>query len=163
MQSLFWRGTLLLLFTCAVCSDADLPLPSEQAARDKWTDVLNTVWLTAKPRIAFCLGEKETSVVKTVLESFPDPLPTEPEADPVCSNATRLARHFCGPKSLMEYYKVSCNHCHLVIKQCSACQPANMLSLAAKCCLKTLLIRISAAKIIQVLTCCWCTAVSAAH
>ena len=101
------RSCLLLFAACFACAAPDLPIPEDQAARDKWAEVLDTVWSTAKPHVAFCLGNKEAGVVKTVLESFPDPLPTESAAEPVCSNVSQLARQFCGPKSLMEYYKVA--------------------------------------------------------
>lgn len=94
----------VLLPAVGVVSDTLVPEP----ARKAWDEVLNAVWLKAKPRVAFCLGEGEAGVIRTMLESFPDPLPTEPADDPVCSNATRLAEHLCGPKSLMEYYKVRC-------------------------------------------------------
>lgn len=92
----------VLLPTIGVASAIPVPQP----ARKAWDEVLNAVWLKAKPRVAFCLGEGEAGVIRTMLESFPDPLPTEPADDPVCSNATRLGEHLCGPKSLMEYYKV---------------------------------------------------------
>lgn len=102
------RKLLLVLFvllpTVSVVSDTPVP----ETAREAWDKVLNSVWSKAKPRVAFCLGDGEAGVIKTMLESFPDPLPTEPAGDPVCSNATRLGEHLCGPKSLMEYYKVYC-------------------------------------------------------
>ena len=102
------QQTVLLLVALAFASAVpDLPLPATAAVRDTWDKVVNLAWLTAKPHVAFCLGEKEQRVLKTMLESFPDPLPTEPADDPVCSNATELGKHLCGPKSLMEYYKVS--------------------------------------------------------
>lgn len=102
------QQTFLLLVALAFASAVpDLPLPATAAVRDTWDKVVNLAWLTAKPHVAFCLGEKEQRVLKTMLESFPDPLPTEPADDPVCSNATELGKHLCGPKSLMEYYKVS--------------------------------------------------------
>lgn len=94
---------LVLLPIFGVKSDVPVPEPARQA----WDQVLNAVWLKAKPRVAFCLGEAEAGVIKTMLGSFPNPLPTEPAHDPVCSNATRLGEHLCGPKSLMEYYKVN--------------------------------------------------------
>ena len=93
---------LVLLPIVGVVSDTPVP----ETARKAWDQVLDSVWLKAKPRVAFCLGEGEAGVIRTMLESFPDPLPTEPAGDPVCSNATRLGEHLCGPKSLMEYYKV---------------------------------------------------------
>ena len=96
---------LLLVLLPVLGVDSDVPIP--EPARQAWDEVLNAVWLKAKPRVAFCLGEGRAGVLKTMLESFPDPLPTEPANDPVCSNATRLGRHLCGPKSLMEYYKVN--------------------------------------------------------
>jgi hypothetical protein len=103
------RQRFLLLFVGIATATAapDLPIPATGAVRDIWDKVVNSAWLTAKPRIAFCLGEKEAGVLKTMLDSFPDPLPTEPAEDPVCSNATELGKHLCGPKSLMEYYKVN--------------------------------------------------------
>lgn len=97
---------LLLVLLPVVGVVSEIPVP--ETARKAWDQVLNSVWSHAKPRIAFCLGEGEAGVVRTMLESFPDPLPTEPAGDPVCSNATRLGEHLCGPKSLMEYYKVYC-------------------------------------------------------
>lgn len=94
----------VLLPTVGVASDILVP----ETARKAWDEVLNSVWLKAKPHVAFCLGDREPGVIRTMLESFPDPLPTEPADDPVCSNATRLGEHLCGPKSLQEYYKVQC-------------------------------------------------------
>lgn len=99
---------LVLLPVLGVHSSVPIPEPARQA----WDEVLNAAWLKAKPRVAFCLGEGRAGVLKTMLESFPDPLPTEPANDPVCSNATRLGRHLCGPKSLMEYYKVMSTTSH---------------------------------------------------
>ncbi len=103
------RQRFLLLFVgvATVTAAPDLPIPATGAVRDIWDKIVDSAWLTAKPRIAFCLGEKEAGVLKTMLDSFPDPLPTEPAEDPVCSNATELGKHLCGPKSLMEYYKVN--------------------------------------------------------
>lgn len=80
--------------------------PAPPSARDAWDRVLDQVWLKAKPRISFCLGESEAGVYNTVLESFPKPLPTGPSDDGVCNNLAEVGRHLCGPKSLMEYYKV---------------------------------------------------------
>ncbi|DBA93404.1 TPA: hypothetical protein ACH3X2_003674 [Trebouxia sp. C0005] len=100
----FW---LLVVSIATATAASDLPTPATGAVRDIWDKVVNSAWLTAKPRIAFCLGEKEARVLKTMLDSFPDPLPTEPAEDPVCSNVTELGKHLCGPKSLMEYYKVN--------------------------------------------------------
>ena len=104
MQSAKQLLRLLLVLLPIVGVVCDVPVPAP--ARKAWDQVLNTVWLKAKPRVAFCLGEGEAGVIKTMLESFPDPLPTEPAGDPVCSNATKLGEHLCGAKSLMEYYKV---------------------------------------------------------
>ena len=95
---------LLLVLLPIVGVVSDIPVP--ETARKAWDQVLNSVWSQAKPRVAFCLGEGEAGVIRTMLESFPDPLPTEPAGDQVCSNATRLGKHLCGPKSLMAYYKV---------------------------------------------------------
>ena len=103
------RQRFLLLFVgvATVTAAPDPPIPATGAVRDIWDKVVESAWLTAKPRIAFCLGEKESGVLKTMLDSFPNPLPTEPAEDRVCSNATELGKHLCGPKSLMEYYKVN--------------------------------------------------------
>ena len=101
---------LVLVFLPVLGVHSGVPIP--EPARQAWDEVLNAVWLKAKPRVAFCLGEGRAGVLKTMLESFPDPLPTEPANDPVCSNATRLGRHLCGPKSLMEYYKVKSTASH---------------------------------------------------
>ena len=95
---------LLLLVVPLFATAADVPIP--EPAREAWDKIIDAVWLKAKPRVAFCLGEGEAGVLKTMVESFPNPLPTEPADDPICSNATRLGEHLCGPKSLMEYYKV---------------------------------------------------------
>lgn len=95
---------LLLVVLPFLAAAADVPIP--EPAREAWDKIISAAWLKAKPRVAFCLGEGEAGVIKTMVESFPNPLPTEPADDPVCSNATRLGEHLCGPKSLMEYYKV---------------------------------------------------------
>ena len=95
---------LVIVLLPYLVAAADVPIP--EPAREAWNKVLNALWLKAKPQVAFCLGEGEAGVIKTMLESFPNPLPTEPADDAVCSNATRLGQHLCGPKSLMEYYKV---------------------------------------------------------
>lgn len=107
MRALPQRLFVLLLLLYAATAAPELPTPGTGLARDTWDKVLNAAWLAAKPHVAFCLGENEPGVLKTMLASFPDPLPTEPAEDPVCSNDTELVKHLCGPKSLMEYYKVS--------------------------------------------------------
>lgn len=106
MRALRQQLLVLLVIFSAANAAPDLPAPATGAARDIWDKALNAAWLTAKPHVAFCLGEKEAGVLKAVLDSFPNPLPTEPAGDPVCSNATELGKHLCGPKSLMQYYKV---------------------------------------------------------
>lgn len=97
------RSCLLCL---ALCIGYGSALPGLPATRDAWDRVLDQVWLKAKPRISFCLGESEAGVYSTVLDSFPKPLPTGPPGDAVCNNLAEVGRHLCGPKSLMEYYKV---------------------------------------------------------
>lgn len=84
-----------------------LAAPVPPRANDAWDQVLDQAWLKAKPRISFCLGESESGVYNTILQSFPKPLPTTLSSeDAVCSNIAEVGRHLCGPKSLMEYYKV---------------------------------------------------------
>lgn len=100
------RSCLLCLLASCLSCGYGLPLPPR--ATDAWDRVLDQVWLKAKPRISFCLGESESGVYHTVLESFPKPLPTTLSSeDAVCSNLAEVGRHLCGPKSLMEYYKVT--------------------------------------------------------
>ena len=104
------RSCLLCL---ALCIGYGSALPGLPATRDAWDRVLDQVWLKAKPRISFCLGESEAGVYSTVLDSFPKPLPTGPPGDAVCNNLAEVGRHLCGPKSLMEYYKVLFHCCML--------------------------------------------------
>lgn len=97
------------LFIAAICTAhlvRGLALPVPPSAQDAWDKVLDQIWLRAKPRISFCLGESESGVYNTVLQSFPRPLPTGPEDDSTCNNVAEVGRHLCGPKSIMEYYKV---------------------------------------------------------
>ena len=90
------------------------PQPDLPDAADKKTvldarleEVANAMFNDHKQSVAFCLGNGLPEVLSLLQVSFPSPLPTGPDEDPICSNATRIEAHLCGPEELALWYRVS--------------------------------------------------------
>lgn len=60
-----------------------------------------------KDDVGFCVGSSQRKAQRLLALSFPWPLPVAPaeEGDALCSNATLIGPHLCGPQEIEQYYK----------------------------------------------------------
>jgi hypothetical protein len=76
-----------------------------------WQAGVKILWDSHKDRFSYCVGDKLEDTWQLLQQSFPMPLLTDPaDASGVCSNATVIYTHMCGPQEVAIYLKVSGYH-----------------------------------------------------
>jgi hypothetical protein len=71
--------------------------------------LLQALWDQDKDSMGYCLGTDLQDAKRLLRESFPDPLPTGPADDPLCSNTSLVMAHLCTPKEVQFWFKVRCS------------------------------------------------------
>lgn len=116
------RLLLLLVAAAAVAAPAAAaphwgpqwpwPDPAAPGARKRidagWQLTLDALWNHSRSTIGFCLGNSQYKAQRVLALSWPFLLPVSNDtSDALCSNATRIDAHLCGPQEIEDYYKAS--------------------------------------------------------
>jgi hypothetical protein len=72
-----------------------------------WQTGLQSLWEAHKNRFSYCVGDKLEDAWQLMQQSIPMPLLTDStDGSGVCSNATAIYTHMCGPQEVAIYLKV---------------------------------------------------------